>query len=214
MSAWHCRRSGKEYGPWVLEIALQLLLSLPSPPLWSSQARVKQCPMLQKWWMASCSPRLNFHPVDTLNFKTLLPLTMNCNQLLDTVYPKTRYFRVECWDVGQGGERVLSKYLSRRTWENHVDGFPLSKLSLRSPTSGLQETLFLVLSPLEHYSPAPKTSKTFGAWASMPCLSVGRQHSKETSQSGTPASLPILSPAHWLQGHPLSPFFHASKLSL
>lgn len=74
-------------------------------------------------------------------------------------------------------------------------GFPLSKLSLRSPTPGLQETLFLVLFPLEHYSPAPKTSKTFGAWASMPCLSVSRQHSKEASQSGTPAPLLILSPA-------------------
>lgn len=48
-------------------------------------------------------------------------------------------------------------------------------MSLRSPTPGLQETLFLVLFPLEHYSPAPKTSKTFGAWASMPCLSVSRQ---------------------------------------
>lgn len=202
-----------ECGPWVLGIALQLLLSLPSPPLWSSQAGVKRCPTLQKWWMAPCSPRLNFPSVDTLNFTTLLPLTMNCDELLDPVHPKTRYFRVECWE-GRGGKRVLSKYLSQRTWEKHVAGFLLSKLSLRSPTPGLQETLFLVLPPLEHYSPAPKTSKTFAAWASMPRLSVGRQHSKEASQSGTPVPLPILSPAHWLQGHPLSPFLHPGKLSL
>lgn len=117
-------------------------------------------------------------------------------------------FRVECWELGEKGERALRKYFSWRTWEKR----------------GWRSSVQAITQESHSWSPVNPVSCPFPFRTLLTCsqgiqdilcLSVGRQHSKEASQSGTPAHLPLLSPEHELQGHHShSCFLHPGKLSL